>query len=127
MQAAGSGFVRSLSARPVGHATMLLGAGRTRMDSPVDHAVGVVLHKKVGDAVDRGEPLCTLLVNDDPGASSPGGGGYAFSSSPGRLQPSIDRIGPGPSERGQTDGGPRSVHGVLFRQTGPLSNRGRLG
>ena len=44
---------------------MLLGAGRSRMDSPVDHAVGVILHKKVGDAVDRDEPLCTLLVNDE--------------------------------------------------------------
>ncbi len=60
-----SGYVRALSARPVGHATMLLGAGRSRMDSPVDHAVGVILHKKVGDAVDRGEPLFTLLVNDE--------------------------------------------------------------
>jgi pyrimidine-nucleoside phosphorylase len=58
-----SGFVHSLAARPVGHATMLLGAGRARMDSPVDHAVGVILHKKVGDLVRIDEPLCTLLVN----------------------------------------------------------------
>ncbi|MFI5454593.1 MAG: thymidine phosphorylase [Isosphaerales bacterium] len=60
-----SGFVRSLAARPVGHATMLLGAGRARMDSGVDHAVGVILHKKVGAAVTIEEPLCTLLVNDE--------------------------------------------------------------
>jgi pyrimidine-nucleoside phosphorylase len=60
-----AGFVRSLAARPVGHATMLLGAGRARMDSPVDHAVGVILHKKVGDSVRVDEPLCTLLVNDE--------------------------------------------------------------
>jgi pyrimidine-nucleoside phosphorylase/thymidine phosphorylase len=60
-----SGFVQSLAARPIGHATMLLGAGRSRMDSPVDHAVGVILHKKAGDAVEIGEPLCTLLVNDE--------------------------------------------------------------
>jgi pyrimidine-nucleoside phosphorylase len=60
-----SGFVRSLSARPVGHATMLLGAGRARMDSPIDHAVGVILHKKAGDSVEVDEPLCTLLVNDE--------------------------------------------------------------
>ena len=44
---------------------MLLGAGRARMDSPVDHAVGVILHKKVGDPVTVDEPLCTLLVNDE--------------------------------------------------------------
>ena len=35
------------------------------MDSPVDHAVGVILHKKVGDSVRVDEPLCTLLVNDE--------------------------------------------------------------
>jgi pyrimidine-nucleoside phosphorylase/thymidine phosphorylase len=60
-----TGFVQALAARPVGHATMLLGAGRARMDSPVDLAVGVVVHKKVGDLVEVGEPLCTLLVNDE--------------------------------------------------------------
>ncbi len=59
------GFVHTLAARPVGHATMLLGAGRARMDSPVDHAVGVIFHKKIGDAVVIGEPLCTLYVNDE--------------------------------------------------------------
>lgn len=65
LNAPASGFVRSLAARPVGHATMLLGAGRARMDSPIDHAVGVILHKKVGDPVEVDEPLCTLLVNDE--------------------------------------------------------------
>ena len=60
-----TGFVHILAARPIGHATMLLGAGRARMDSPVDHAVGVILHKKAGDAVEIGEPLCTLYVNDE--------------------------------------------------------------
>jgi pyrimidine-nucleoside phosphorylase len=65
LQAPESGYVRSLAARPVGHATMLLGAGRARMDSSVDHAVGVILHKKVGDSVEFDEPLCTLLVNDE--------------------------------------------------------------
>ena len=79
LKAPRSGFVRSLAARPVGHATMLLGAGRARMDSPVDHAVGVILHKKVGDSVAVDEPLCTLLVNDE---SRLHGGG---SADPGRL------------------------------------------
>jgi pyrimidine-nucleoside phosphorylase/thymidine phosphorylase len=60
-----AGFVGSLAARTVGHATMLLGAGRARMDTRVDRAVGVILHKKVGSAVTAGEPLCTLLVNDE--------------------------------------------------------------
>ena len=59
-----AGFVEALAARPVGHATMLLGAGRARVDSTIDPAVGVILHKKLGDPVEMGEPLCTLLVND---------------------------------------------------------------
>jgi thymidine phosphorylase len=44
---------------------MLLGAGRARVDSTIDPAVGIILHKKIGDAVEEGEPLCTLLINDD--------------------------------------------------------------
>ena len=60
-----SGVVQSLAARPVGMASMLLGAGRTRVDSAIDPAVGVILHRKVGESVGRGEPLCTLLVNDE--------------------------------------------------------------
>jgi thymidine phosphorylase len=49
----------------VGVATMLLGAGRARVDSTIDPAVGLILHKKIGDPVGVGEPLCTLLVNDE--------------------------------------------------------------
>jgi pyrimidine-nucleoside phosphorylase len=59
-----SGVVQSLLARPIGQATMLLGAGRARVDSVIDPAVGVILHKKVGDQVESGEPLCTVLIND---------------------------------------------------------------
>jgi thymidine phosphorylase len=43
---------------------MLLGAGRETVTSTIDPAVGVVLHKKVGDAVEKGEPLLTVHVND---------------------------------------------------------------
>jgi thymidine phosphorylase len=44
---------------------MLLGAGRARVESRIDPAVGVLLHKKVGDPVAAGEPLCTVLINDE--------------------------------------------------------------
>ncbi len=44
---------------------MWLGAGRERLDSVIDHAVGIILHKKVGDSVKSGEALCTLEYNDD--------------------------------------------------------------
>jgi thymidine phosphorylase len=58
-----SGFVQSLEARSIGHATMLLGAGRLRADSAIDPAVGVILHKKIGDRVEAREPLCTVLAD----------------------------------------------------------------
>jgi len=65
LRSTSSGFVQALEARPVGHATMLLGAGRARMDSTIDPAVGVILHKKVGSSVTVDEPLCTLFVNEE--------------------------------------------------------------
>jgi pyrimidine-nucleoside phosphorylase len=60
-----AGVVQRLAARTVGEATMRLGAGRSRVDSGVDPAVGVILHKKVGDRVTAGEPLCTILANEE--------------------------------------------------------------
>ncbi len=65
LPASRTGIVQELAARPIGHATMLLGAGRARVDSTIDPAVGVILLKKVGESVREGEPLCTLLVNDE--------------------------------------------------------------
>ena len=53
-----------IKCRAVGHAGMLLGAGRETVDSRIDPAVGIVLHKKVGDPVREGESLMTLHVND---------------------------------------------------------------
>ena len=62
-----AGIVQSLAAWPIGHATMLLGAGRARVDSRIDPSVGVILHKKVGDRVEAGEPLRTVMVNGEAG------------------------------------------------------------
>ncbi len=58
------GRVAALRCRAVGEAAMLLGAGRETLDSRIDPAVGIVLHKKVGDLVLKGEPLLTLRVNE---------------------------------------------------------------
>jgi pyrimidine-nucleoside phosphorylase len=58
------GRVARIGCRAVGHAAMLLGAGRETVDSRIDPAVGLVLHKKVGDLVVEGESLLTLHVND---------------------------------------------------------------
>jgi pyrimidine-nucleoside phosphorylase len=58
------GYVTGIACRAVGQAAMLLGAGRETVDSRIDPAVGIVLHKKVGEAVVRGEPLATVHVNE---------------------------------------------------------------
>jgi pyrimidine-nucleoside phosphorylase len=58
------GRVRKIACRAVGRAGMLLGAGRETVDSRIDPAVGLVLHKKVGDLVLPNEPLITMHVND---------------------------------------------------------------
>jgi len=59
------GRVTRIGCRAVGQAAMLLGAGRETVDSRVDPAVGLVLHKKLGELVVEGEPLMTLHVRDD--------------------------------------------------------------
>jgi pyrimidine-nucleoside phosphorylase/thymidine phosphorylase len=64
LKAPRSGRVASVACRAVGHAAMLLGAGRETVDSGIDPAVGLVMRKKVGDAVEEGEPLVTMHVND---------------------------------------------------------------
>jgi thymidine phosphorylase len=58
------GRVARIGCRAVGHAAMLLGAGRETVDSRIDPAVGLVLHKKVGELVMVGEPLLTVHVNE---------------------------------------------------------------
>jgi pyrimidine-nucleoside phosphorylase len=90
------GYVHALAARPIGQATMLLGAGRARVDSRIDPSVGVILHKKVGDRVEAGEPLCTVLVNGQPGievALAMIGEAYRVEPGPVTVEPLIvDRI-----------------------------------
>lgn len=59
------GFIRKLNARAVGEASMLLGAGRSRMEDSIDPASGIILNRKVGDSVRAGEPVAMLHYNDD--------------------------------------------------------------
>ena len=63
LRAPRDGRVSRIACRAVGQATMLLGAGRETLASSIDPAVGLVLHKKVGDLVIEGEPMLTLHVN----------------------------------------------------------------
>jgi len=60
------GFVGSIQTEGVGLAAVALGAGRERVDSPVDPAVGFTLEAKVGHPVKKGQPLVTVHHNGGP-------------------------------------------------------------
>jgi len=65
IQAKQEGFVGQIDAEAIGHASVVLGAGRLTKDMPIDLAVGIVLHKKRGDQVEAGEPLATVHANQE--------------------------------------------------------------
>ena len=58
-----AGVVSEIVADEIGVAAMLLGAGRATKEDEIDLAVGIMLRKKVGDNVEKGEPLVTLYAN----------------------------------------------------------------
>jgi pyrimidine-nucleoside phosphorylase len=64
-----NGYLASLQCEQVGTACVILGGGRERKEDSVDPAVGIVLHKKVGDAVSAGEPLATIYYNAETRAA----------------------------------------------------------
>ncbi|MDR3748988.1 MAG: thymidine phosphorylase [Acidobacteriota bacterium] len=60
-----SGYIAQIHCEHMGTASVLLGGGRVEAEDAVDHAVGIVLHKKVGDRVGKGEALCTVHYNSE--------------------------------------------------------------
>lgn len=62
--APGSGYVAELRADQVGLISVALGGGRQKKGDAIDHAVGVVLEAKVGQAVEAGQPLCWIHAPD---------------------------------------------------------------
>ncbi len=59
------GFVAEITADAVGTAAMILGAGRATKESEIDLSVGLVLNKKVGDAVKAGDSLVTIHASSE--------------------------------------------------------------
>jgi len=59
------GYLDQVQARIVGEAAVDLGAGRAKKGDPIDHAVGFIIHHKVGDKVEKGQPLFTIHANDE--------------------------------------------------------------
>jgi pyrimidine-nucleoside phosphorylase len=65
MAASADGFVTAIASEQVGTACVILGGGREKKEDAVDPAVGIVLHKKVGDRVRKGEALGTIHYSDE--------------------------------------------------------------
>jgi pyrimidine-nucleoside phosphorylase len=64
LRAPRNGYVTACDALAIGRASVLLGAGRQRKEDPVDPAVGITLHAKLGAAVEAGSVLATVAYND---------------------------------------------------------------
>jgi pyrimidine-nucleoside phosphorylase len=65
LEAPEDGYVAEIVADEVGTAAMLLGAGRATKESTIDLSVGLILRKKVGDPVKKGESLVTIYSNTE--------------------------------------------------------------
>lgn len=57
------GYVTSIHAQKIGFASTALGAGRMRKEDPIDPAVGIEMKHRVGDKIEKGEPLAILHAN----------------------------------------------------------------
>jgi pyrimidine-nucleoside phosphorylase len=60
-----SGYLAGIDAAEIGMAVMELGGGREKKGDPIDHTVGVIVHYKVGDLVQKDTPLFTIHANDE--------------------------------------------------------------
>lgn len=59
------GYITHMNTERCGIASVMLGAGRTVKDGPIDYSAGIVMHKKTGDAVSMGERIATLYASDE--------------------------------------------------------------
>lgn len=66
LQAEQSGFLHVAHARRLGEISMQLGAGRSKKEDGIDYLAGIIVHKKVGDQVKKGEKLASLYASVDP-------------------------------------------------------------
>jgi pyrimidine-nucleoside phosphorylase len=59
-----SGFVTATNCEQLGTALAMLGGGREKKEDAIDHAVGLEFHKRIGDRVEKGEPLAAIHYNN---------------------------------------------------------------
>ena len=90
-----SGYIASMETSLIGYAAQALGAGRIRKEDDIDPAVGIVMKKRIGDYVEKGEAIMTLHVNpssDEAGARALLKRAMAFSDVPVERPALIHRV-----------------------------------
>jgi pyrimidine-nucleoside phosphorylase len=59
-----AGYVQAIDTEAIGHASMLLGAGRAKLETAIDLGVGLTVHAKIGDKVEQDTSLVTIHLSD---------------------------------------------------------------
>lgn len=78
------GYISATDAEKIGSASVVLGAGRATKDDAIDYTAGIILHKKTGDKVQKGELIAELFTNSEDklkGAEELFLSAYSFSES----------------------------------------------
>lgn len=60
-----SGYIEKMQAETIGSASVILGAGRLTKEDAIDYSAGIILHKKTGDKVEKGQVIAELHTNND--------------------------------------------------------------
>ena len=92
VRASAAGYVAEILCEQVGTACVILGGGRERKEDSVDPAVGIVIHKKIGDKAGENEPLCTIHCHSDAQGARARKlleESYKISAAPPRHKPSL--------------------------------------
>lgn len=63
--ASANGYIQSIKADDIGVAALTLGAGRETKDSTIDLAAGIIMHKKIGDFIEKGDVIAELHTNNE--------------------------------------------------------------
>ena len=91
-----AGFISATNCEQLGTALATLGGGREKKEDTIDHAVGLEFRKRIGDRVEKGEPLVTIHYNSGaklPEARNLIAASYQIGeSAPGQKRPLIRRI-----------------------------------
>ena len=93
--AAQDGYLASMDCKEVGWAVQRLGAGRAKPGDPVSAHAGIEMHAKLGDRLEKGQPLITLFAEDEALLDEPEQmllEALQISSSPPQLQPLIREV-----------------------------------